>query len=338
MSKMAEESLTVRASYWPSLGAWSDTLLDKPEDSDYSQTEEKFKLVVEHTKHQVGNSGLTWAIGEEGLTVTLMALLFANARWAAGIKAGSGIDQLQWCQYSKNGQGPHAESESGADFAVIIESPNSTKWRLGIFQAKRASVTPNGWKFSRGFAIDQKFEPLDDKNQLKRIQFVDLVQNSACLQYVATGRTPPVNELNWVHYLGYVECGAGYSLVHHPVSALAALYQSIQMAIDSLCRKQPIASPISGTVAVTGSACWFEHLCAGWSLPEGDPDLNWLEFDPANEELIALLPEAFETSTVSIIAQPESARKILDLLQTQKPRSSSKATGQQKQSKSPTKP
>jgi hypothetical protein len=314
VNKMAEESLTVRASYWPSLGAWSDTLLDKPEDSDYSQAAEKFKLVVEHTKHQVGHSGLTWAIGEEGLTVALMALLFANARWVAGIKPDPRVRRLQWRQYSKNGKGAHAESESGADFALIIESPNGSRWRLGIFQAKRATRTQQGWQFTRGPEITGDFEPRDKKGDPKSLQFLTLVNSSIGIHEQATGRSHTVTDLKWVHYLGYIDTDVGYSLAHHPVAEMATQHQLVFNAFNSLLDKQPIQGSIPGTEYVVGEKCWFDHLCEGWLLAERDPKLNWLEFDPANTDVISLLPVGFDTLSVSVLASPEAAQKIIDLL------------------------
>lgn len=311
---MAEESLTIKSSYWPSLEAWSNTLLGKLEESDYSQAADKFKLVVEHTKHQVENSGLTWAIGEEGLTVTLMALLFANARWVAGIKPDARVRRLQWRQYSKNGKGAHAESESGADFALIIESPNGSRWRLGIFQAKRASRTQLGWQFTRGPEITDEFKPTDKKGEPKSLQFLNLVNSSIALHEQATGQAKTVTNLNWVHYLGYIDTDVGYSLTHHPIAAMAKQYHLVDSAIKSLLSKQPIGSSIAGTEYVVGEKCWFDHLCEGWSLAEGDPMLNWLEFDPVNTDVISLLPVGFDTLSVSVLASPEAAQKIIDLL------------------------
>jgi hypothetical protein len=304
----------VKASYWPSLETWSNILLGEDEDSSFSKSADRFDLVVKHTKLQMENSGLSWAIGEEGVTVTLMALLFANARWAGGIHDSKKDGQVRWCQYSKNGSGVWAESESGADFAVILEIPDSSKWRLGMFQAKRASETKRGWSFKRGEKIHNGFNPLHINKEPKRIQFLDLVENSICLHEAVTGNTQTAKDLTWVHYVGYVPTPNGYSLVHHPVSDMEPRYQSIVSAIDELLAKRSLLREIPGRERVNGRDCWFDHLCNGWMLQSTNPKMNWLEFDLTNSTVLQMLPKAFDALTVNVVASPEGARHVLDLL------------------------
>lgn len=221
---------------------------------------------------------------------------------------------VEWRQYDKNGHGAHSESKSGADFAILIQSPNASMLRLGVFQAKRASkpATKTGWTFNRGQAISETFEPLNSKGEEKRVQFTDLVGSCLRLHEALRPTDAPAkvkDDLDWVQYLGYLPTDHGYRVLRHEISQMSNRYDALMRAIIEIVINPTCArTSISDVEHVKFCRDWFEHLSVGWTMPEASrtgertKGLQWLEIEPSGMRHLHMLPTAFPLMSVYVLA------------------------------------
>lgn len=143
----------------------------------------------------VTNSPLA-QLGEESITAALVGRMAAHFTWTVSGLGMDGEKPALWGQYSKNGQGQDAESNRGADFALVIPITDDIV-RIAIFQAKKAThdVGDVSQKGSETSAV---------------WQYSKLAETAAIVELTALESAADIDqndEGSWVHYVFWQDAG-----------------------------------------------------------------------------------------------------------------------------------
>lgn len=160
---------------------------------------------------------------EETITAALLGAIAGGFPWVARA-IGTRHDEpmsVMWGQYKKSGPPsgaaagsvppPRDDSEftHGADFALALRLTNA-RVRLALFQAKRQTTK------ARRLTICHSGKKGEQTNR----QFLNLKKFSFGVVAGVKEKKPVLEDLHWVHYLGYLKsgprCVSICQLAHHP--------------------------------------------------------------------------------------------------------------------------
>lgn len=179
-------SETIKHACEIALGAVAPNLAPDFQSTKLTPTQAMFVLAVDG----MSKSPLA-GLDEESLTAIFAGRMSAQYGWAVTCLSTNIARPALWGQYSKNGQGPSAESKRGADFALVIPVTDDIV-RIAIFQAKKArndlgDLSQSGSKTS---PAPQLQKLIDTASEIK--------------EKVGINSGDP---LGWVHYVFWQEIG-----------------------------------------------------------------------------------------------------------------------------------
>jgi hypothetical protein len=167
----------------------------------------------------VGESNIGAVVDEETMTGMLLGAFAANFPWSVAALGRIGV-AASWARYRKGGRRFDSESQTGGDFALVIEIPgDSVKEddrlvRIAIFQAKKIS----GGAINLHHVIKPRPSHPEDKIAYQ----LPVLATHAKTFVEGSGEKFDVAKVGWVHHLAYGEGNVHGIALRHLTSHLAS--------------------------------------------------------------------------------------------------------------------
>lgn len=243
--------------------------------------------------------GILGKIHEEPATGFLMGALASYGQLCSSAFDVTG--RATWQYHSKSVSSGASESETGADFALIIES-DSHDPRLAVFQAKRVTDPEKDT-----IKIHHVTDPKGNANQ-RTPQFIKLINNAISVA-TSAGLAVDIFDIHWTHYLSYsqdsMRCNGldklndtlnAYSLAwnggelhpvpdisvsgHEPLTFYWLLTKGASGAAGSSTPRGWLEIPASKLASVKGTLLNFTDVFIAKRLPDLTPEQDYTDANP----------------------------------------------------------
>jgi hypothetical protein len=225
-------------------------------------------------------SGLASAADEETMTGALLGAMASTVPWCVAALAADGVT-CSWARYRKGGRRYDSESQTGGDFALVIEMPKGCTWvggdavRLAVVQAKKI--------YHGKIKIHHAIEATE--TAVASTQMQALVEHGRSI-LTSLNRADLFEAYTWLHYASYGEEG----IQTRSLSLFKAEYDQYGQGT----KPGPVSAHDSGW---TGFEVMLSAGCTIRAKEKNDPP-GWLTLPRSDAE--AVLGDLLEVMDVHV--------------------------------------